>query len=136
MASLNHIGVAVKDLSRMKQLFALLGLHVTHEEDVLKQGVKTHFLKLPLAQTQIELLEITDPDGTVSKYVQKRGPGVHHLSFEVKKGELLPLSGKLSQEGFKLIYDTPRSGAHQMLVNFIHPATAGGILIEIMEPEN
>ena len=75
-----------------------------------------------------------DPEGAVAKFIQKRGPGIHHLSFRVEKGELDPLCDKLKAEGYRLIYDAPRDGAHQMRINFIHPSSAGGILIEVMEP--
>jgi methylmalonyl-CoA epimerase len=133
MTFLNHIGVAVSDLPRMRLLFSILGLKTAHEESVPEQGVNTHFLPLPLKQSQIELLEVTDPEGTVAQFIQKKGPGIHHLSFEVDSGQLEPVSEKLKAAGFRLIYDAPKKGAHNMSVNFIHPATAGGILIEIME---
>lgn len=141
MATLNHIGIALsldpKSLETISHLFKLLDLHVGHTEDVPEQGVRTHFLKLPVnAQepSHLELLEALNPEGPVAKFIQKRGPGVHHLSFLVKHGELEALCLKLRQEGYRLIYEAPQAGAHGMLVNFIHPASAGGILIEVMEP--
>lgn len=133
-ARLNHIGIAVSQLPELKRLFSLLGLSVTHTEAVQEQGVVTHFLPLPKEQISLELLEVSDPEGTVAKFIQKRGPGIHHLSFELEKGRLDPLSQDLRGAGYKLIYERARPGAHQMRVNFIHPASAGGILIEIMEP--
>lgn len=135
-AYLNHIGIAVQNLPELQKLFSLLGYSTTHVEDVPDQGVRTHFLPLPVEQTQLELLEVTDPAGTVAKFIQKRGPGIHHLSFQVGKGELDPLCAKLKSEGYRLTYDAPRAGAHHMRINFIHPATAGGLLIELMEPQN
>lgn len=134
MASLNHIGIAVADLPQLKKLFAILGLTVGHEEAVPEQGVNTHFLPLPREQANLELLEVIDPQGTVAKFIEKRGAGIHHLSFLVKKGELDPLCSRLRDEGFRLIYEAARPGAHSMRVNFIHPASAGGMLIEVMEP--
>lgn len=133
--SLNHIGVAVNQLPEMKKLFSLLGLSVDHTEAVPDQGVVTHFIPLPVQPAAVELLEVTDPEGTVAKFIGKRGPGIHHLSFTVEKGELDPLSKKLRDAGYRLIYDQPKNGAHAMRINFIHPASAGGILIEIMEPQ-
>lgn len=133
--TLNHIGVAVQNLPELKRLFSLLGLQVTSTEPVPEQGVTTHFLPLPLQPASIELLEITDPEGTVAKFVAKRGPGIHHLSFTVLPGELDPLCAKLVHEGYRLTYAAPKSGAHSMRINFIHPATAGGMLIELMEPD-
>lgn len=134
MASLNHIGIAVQSLPDLKRLFAILDLNVTHTEPVPDQGVVTHFINLPPEPAHLEFLEVTDPEGAVAKFLQKKGPGIHHLSFLVKTGELDPLCAKLRQAGYRLIYDTPRKGAHAMNINFIHPASAGGILIEIMEP--
>jgi methylmalonyl-CoA/ethylmalonyl-CoA epimerase len=133
-ASLNHIGIAVSDLPRVKNLFNILGLPVDHLEAVPDQGVKAHFIPLPQEAGHLELLEVSDPAGTVAKFIDKRGPGIHHLSFVVKKGDLSPLCERLVSEGYKLIYDAPKPGAHGMRVNFIHPASAGGILIEVMEP--
>ena len=132
-AYLNHIGIAVSQLPELKKLFSILGLQTTHTEPVPDQGVVTHFLPLPREQTSLELLEVTDPQGTVAKFIQKRGPGIHHLSFEVPTGQLDALCTRLAKEGYKLIYEAPKAGAHQMRVNFIHPSTAGGILIEVME---
>lgn len=133
-ASLNHIGVAVSNLPELKKLFSILGLSVSHTEPVPEQGVITHFLPLPRVPSQIEFLEVTDPQGTVAKFIEKRGPGIHHLSFQVEKGQLDPLCVRLKSEGYRLIYDAPRNGAHSMRINFVHPASAGGILIEVMEP--
>ena len=132
--SLNHIGVAVSDLPGMKKLFLILGLGVDHTEAVPEQGVVTHFIPLPVVPAAVELLEVTDPAGTVQKYIDKRGPGIHHLSFLVERGTLDPLCEKLTREGYRLIYPSPKLGAHSMRINFIHPASAGGMLIEVMEP--
>jgi methylmalonyl-CoA epimerase len=133
-AVLNHIGIAVADLPQVKKLFSILGFAVAGTENVPEQGVNTHFLPLPHQPAQLELLEVVDPQGTVAKFIEKRGPGIHHLSFTVARGELDPLCGKLKHEGFRLIYEAPKAGAHRMRINFVHPAAAGGMLIEIMEP--
>lgn len=117
----------------MKKLFGLLDLKTTHTEPVPEQGVVTHFLPLPVAPSTVELLEPTDPNGTVAQFIQKRGPGIHHLAFSVEKGELDPLCKRLREAGYRLTYAEPKAGAHGMKINFIHPATAGGILIEVME---
>ncbi len=132
--TLNHIGVAVESLPEMKKLFALLGLQITGTEPVPEQGVTTHFLPLPKEAPSIELLEVTDPEGTVAKFIAKRGPGIHHLSFTVPTGELDSLCAKLTSAGVRMIYPAPKNGAHSMRINFIHPASAGGMLLEIMEP--
>jgi methylmalonyl-CoA/ethylmalonyl-CoA epimerase len=134
MPYLNHIGIAVSDLESITRLFSLLGFDVHHVEPVPEQGVTTHFLPLPLAPSSLELLVPTDPQGSVSRFIQKRGPGIHHLSFTVGKGELQSMSSRLREAGYQLIYAEARAGAHQMQINFIHPSSSGGILIELMEP--
>ena len=134
MATLDHIGIAVQNVPALAKLFGLLGLKINHSEAVPEQGVMTHFLPLPVEAGHLEFLEPTDPQGTVAQFMAKRGPGIHHLSFRVLKGELDPLMAKLKAEGVRLIYPEARSGAHSMRINFIHPASAGGMLIEIMEP--
>lgn len=134
MATLNHIGIAVVELTQLKELFSILGLNVNSVQAVPEQGVITHFLPLPVEPAQLELLESTDPDGAIAQFIKKRGPGIHHLSFSVKRGELNPLCDRLRSLGYRLIYDRPRSGAHGMMINFIHPSTSEGILIELMEP--
>lgn len=137
-ASLDHIGIAVADLpgfEGLRKLFSLLGINVTDSENVPDQGVRTHFLPLsaPASGSRLEFLEVTDPQGTVAKFIEKRGPGIHHLSFLVQSGRLDALCQKLKSEGFRLIYEQPRAGAHGMRINFIHPSSAGGLLIEVME---
>ena len=134
MAKLNHIGIAVADLPGMKKLFSLLNFEVQHVEPVPDQGVITHFLPLPLAQSNLELLEPINSEGTVAQFIKRKGPGIHHLSFLVDKGQLGPLCEQLRQEGYRLIFEQPKAGAHDMKVNFIHPSCCGSILIEVMEP--
>jgi methylmalonyl-CoA/ethylmalonyl-CoA epimerase len=142
MIFLNHIGIAVQDVVLMRRFFALIGFEVAHTEAVPEQGVVTHFLPLPnelpgspkkSVTTNLEMLEVTDPAGTVAKFLEKRGPGVHHLSFEVGRGELDPLCAKLRAENIQLIYPQAKFGAHEMRVNFVHPKSTGGLLVELME---
>ena len=141
MISLNHIAIAVDDLTLVKKLFAVIGFETAHTELVADQGVNTHFIPLStpshakqMPTAAVELLEPVDPAGTVAKYLSKRGPGIHHLSFEVGAGELDSICARVTAAGFKMIYPVAKPGAHQMRVNFVHPATTGGILIELMEP--
>lgn len=133
MPFLNHIGIAVSDPTRMERFFEVLGFRKDQLEEVPSEGVRTHFIPLPRAITQLELLEpLEGNQGAVAKFLEKRGPGVHHLSFQVENLEAV--CKQLSLEGFRLIYGTPRSGAHSMRINFVHPASTGGILVELMEP--
>lgn len=133
MAQLNHIGIAVSALPELKKLFSLLNLQVTHSEDVLDQGVRTHFIPLSAEGASLEFLEPIDLNSPVSHFIQKRGPGIHHLSFLVEDGTLNQMCERLRSEGYRMIYDHPKVGAHQMRINFIHPSSAGGMLIELME---
>jgi methylmalonyl-CoA/ethylmalonyl-CoA epimerase len=138
MANLNHIGIAISNLPQMTKLFGLLNLQINHIESMPEQGVMTHFLPLPESEaghpTTLEFLEPLSPDGTVAKFIQKKGPGIHHLAFSVSPGELEPLCQRLRGEGFRLLYESSQRGAHGMMINFIHPSSAGGILIELTEP--
>src|SRR5688572_27004966 len=102
MTTLNHIGIAVQDLPGMKKLFSLLNLQINHTEAVPEQGVMTHFVPLPSSETSLEFLEPVDQNGTVAQFIQKRGPGIHHLSFCVEKGELDPLCERLRAAGYRL----------------------------------
>ena len=131
---LNHIGIAVKTTENLRKLFEILELKIQHSEDVPEQSVETHFIPLPLKTTNLELLKPFGTGGAVERFLEKRGPGVHHLSFECVRGRLSTLSAELRSAGYELLYGEPKAGAHHMLVNFIHPKTADGLLIEIMEP--
>jgi len=124
----------VADLPAMKKLFALLDMNASGIEEVPEQGVRTHFIRVLSEDAQIELLEPIDSNGAVSKFIEKKGPGIHHLSFRLSPGELHPICAVLRAEGYRLIYENPKKGAHGMKINFIHPASAGGVLVELMEP--
>jgi methylmalonyl-CoA/ethylmalonyl-CoA epimerase len=135
--SLNHIGIATATgNTQLQKLFSILGITRGETEAVPEQGVKVHFFNLEGTPPHLELLEVEDPEGTVSKFIQKRGAGIHHLSFLLDPGTLDSVSAKLKTEGFKFTYEAPKRGAQNMRINFIHPATAGGVLIELMETAN
>lgn len=132
--TLAHIGIATETGNRqLEKLFALLGITKEASEKVADQGVKVHFFGLEGEAPHLELLEVEDQQGSVARFIQKRGPGIHHLSFLVESGKLDPLTAMLKKEGFRFTYDEAKAGAQNMRVNFIHPATAGGVLIELME---
>ena len=135
--TLNHIGIATETGNQdLQRLFRILGITRGPSEEVASQGVNVHFFNLEGTPPHLELLEVKDPNGTVSKFIQKRGAGIHHLSFLVEQGTLDSVCEKLKTEGFKFTYDSPREGAQNMRINFIHPASAGGVLIELMEGQN
>jgi methylmalonyl-CoA/ethylmalonyl-CoA epimerase len=138
MAALDHIGIAVRDKNQLSKLLEIIGISQAstpnHVERVNEQGVDATFITLPAQSSHIELLEAYTPDSTIAKYIDKRGPGIHHLSFRLKKGQLISVSKQLADAGYRLIYPAPKVGAHEMRINFIHPESTGGVLIEIMEP--
>ena len=132
--SLNHIGIATSPgNTQLQKLFTVLGITRGVTEAVPEQGVNVHFFNLEGTPPHLELLEVDDPEGTVAKFIQKRGAGIHHLSFLVDPGMLDSLCAKLKSEGFKFTYDAPKRGAQNMRINFIHPASSGGVLVELME---
>ena len=132
--TLNHIGIATETGNAdLQKLFRLLGITRGPSEAVPSQGVNVHFFNLEGHPPHLELLEVQDPNGSVSKFIQKRGPGIHHLSFQVESGGLDVLCTQLKTEGFKFTFDAPKEGAQNMRINFIHPSTAGGVLIELLE---
>jgi len=126
--TLDHIAIAVRSLDSAK-IFQTLGLTVDHLETVESQGVNTAFLSI--GDANIELLEPTSPDSTVARYLEKRGEGLHHICFRVTRIE--DHLQRLETEGYRLINPQPVPGAHGCRVAFLHPATAGGVLIELSE---
>ena len=127
---LTHIGVAVKNLATAGPLFAaLFGQEADHTEEVVEQKVRAMFFRI--GEGGIELLEPTAEDSPVAKFIQKRGEGVHHLSFEVDDIEAEMV--RLKADGFELIDAVPRSGADGFRIAFLHPKSTNGVLIEISE---
>jgi len=135
--TLSHLGIAVNAPEEVLKLLNILGLTKSHEEKVTSQGVMTHFVDLDGSAPTLELLEPlkeSGPDAVIAKYLATKGPGVHHLAFQVKAPERLSsLCEELSIKGYRLIYPKPVKGAHGALVNFIHPRSAGGLLFELLE---
>jgi len=126
---IDHIGIAVKSIEESSKLYKLLGLEISHIEVVKTQGVKTAFLKL--GESNIELLEPIDENSPVFKFLEKRGEGIHHIALSVENiGEKLE---ELKNNGVKLINNEPVKGAHGKLVAFVHPKSAGGVLLELCE---
>lgn len=127
----DHAAIATDDVPQLKKVLSLLGLSDAGSELVESQGVNTHFFSSDSNKPNVEILEVRDPEGVIAKFLKKRGPGIHHICFRVKDVE--SLSQKLVNHKIRLVYDAPRPGAHGCLVNFIHPASAGGILVEISQ---
>ncbi len=130
MKKIEHLGIAVKNLDQSNELFqALFGKQHYKIEEVASEGVKTSFFKV--GPNKIELLEGLHEDSPISKFIDKRGEGIHHVAFEVENIE--DEIKRLKEEGFKLINDKPKKGADNKLVVFVHPKSANGVLIELCQ---
>ena|SRR5690349_3525817 len=128
MNKVEHIGIAVKELASSIPLFEkLLNSPCYKTEEVVTERVKTAFFKQ--GETKIELLESTDPEGVIAKFIEKKGEGIHHLAFDVD--DIEAEMKRLSNEGFQLLNAVPKPGADNKLVCFLHPKTTNGILIEL-----
>jgi methylmalonyl-CoA/ethylmalonyl-CoA epimerase len=129
-ATLDHIGIAVGDLSQALAFYRdALGLEVEPPEEVPSQRVRAHFV--PVGEATIELLEPTSPESPIAKFIDKRGPGVHHVTLRVDdiRGALAGLKAR----GVRLIDQEPREGAEGALIAFVHPASTHGVLVELKQ---
>ena len=127
-----HIGIAVKDLSISVPLFEkLLNSQCYKTESVESEKVNTAFFKT--GQTKIELLESATADGVIAKFIDRKGEGIHHIAFKVT--DILAEMKRLQLEGFVLLNETPKQGADNKLVCFLHPKGTNGILVELCQEE-
>lgn len=130
MNKIEHIGIAVNDLKNSNELFKkLFGESHYKIEEVASEGVNTSFFKV--GENKIELLEGTHPDSPISKFIEKRGEGIHHIAFDVD--DIEQEIERLSKEGFTVLNKTPKKGADNKLVAFLHPKTTNGVLIELCQ---
>ena len=128
MQKIEHIGIAVKSLERSIPLFEkLLNTHCYKTEVVDTEMVNTAFFRT--GESKIELLESTVPDGVIARFIEKKGEGLHHIAFEVADIELE--MARLKKAGFVLLSESPKGGADNKLVCFLHPRETNGVLIEI-----
>jgi methylmalonyl-CoA/ethylmalonyl-CoA epimerase len=127
---IEHIGIAVANLESAIAFYEnVLGLKCYKVEEVSDQKVKTAFLMV--GETKIELLESTDPEGPVAKFIEKRGEGIHHIAFAVE--EIASCLSETAAAGVKLIDSVPRKGADGLDIAFLHPKSTSGVLIELCE---
>ncbi len=127
---LEHIGIATRGLDEALGFWRdALGLEVADVEEVMEQGVRVAML--PIGETHVELLEPTRDDSPIAKFLEKRGAGIHHIAVRVD--DIRRTLENLKQSGARLIDETPRVGAGNCLVAFIHPSAANGVLIELVE---
>jgi methylmalonyl-CoA/ethylmalonyl-CoA epimerase len=128
---IDHIGVAVEDLDASLALYERdYAMTLVHRETVTQQGVEA--VLLDVGENHIELLAPTGPDTPVGKFLAKKGPGMHHVAYQVDDIESALAS--LRESGLRLIDETPRTGIRNSRVAFLHPSTAGGLLTEIVQP--
>ena len=130
MDKLEHIGIAVKNLASANKLVAqLLGREHYKIEEVASEGVRTSFFEI--GGVKIELLEATNPDSPIAKFIDKRGEGVHHLAFEVS--DINRSLKDYENRGFQLINTAPKEGADNKMIAFLHPKTTNGVLVELCQ---
>jgi methylmalonyl-CoA/ethylmalonyl-CoA epimerase len=130
MRKIEHIGIVVKDLKASNQLFEkLFGNPPYKEEEVASEGVKTSFFMN--GPNKIELLEATNDNSPIAKFLEKKGEGIHHIAFDVEDIEAEMI--RLQAEGFILINNVPKKGADNKLVAFLHPKSTNGVLIELCQ---
>ncbi len=133
ISHIEHIGIAVKNLEESIRFYEdMLGMECYAVEEVEEQKVKTAFFQV--GQTKIELLESTDPEGPIGKFLDKKGEGVHHMAFAVKgiEGAL----AQMDEKGVRLIDKKPRKGAEGLDIAFLHPKSTHGVLMELCEDKN
>ena len=130
MKKIEHIGIAVKDLKAANNLYSkLLNTSPYKMEEVDSENVNTSFFQV--GESKIELLEGTSPDSPISKFIEKRGEGVHHIAFEVD--DIEKEIARLTKEGFQMIHEKPKDGADNKLIAFLHPKSSNGVLIELCQ---
>ena len=129
---IDHIGIATRQLDEGLALWRdVLGLSVDSTEEISEQGVRVAML--PIGDTHVELLEALSPDSSVGKFISKRGPGIHHIAVQVD--DINASLADLKSKGARLIDESPRPGAGGSLVAFVHPSTANGVLLELVQPK-
>lgn len=130
MNKIEHIGIAVANLDESSIIYQkLFGEPAYKQEEVVSEGVKTAFFKN--GPNKIELLEATNPESPIAKFIAKKGEGIHHIAFDVD--DILAEIERLKNEGFIVLNETPKKGADNKLVAFLHPKSTNGVLIELCQ---
>lgn len=126
---IDHLGIAVKSLADAKGIYEKLGLTVSPEETVPQERVR--LVMVPVGESRLELLEATSEDSTIAKFIAKRGEGLHHVSLKVP--DLAAAVAKLKNDGVRLVTDEIKIGAGGHRYVFVHPASTGGVLLELVQ---
>ena len=130
LQKINHIGIAVQSLDATLPFYRdALGMEFKGEEEVAEQKVKVAMLQI--GESKIELLEPTSPDSPIAKFLEKNGPGIHHIAYEVDDVEAA--IAHMLQQGARMIDETPRNGAHDTRIAFVHPKSSNGVLTELCQ---
>jgi methylmalonyl-CoA/ethylmalonyl-CoA epimerase len=131
--AIDHVGIAVPDFdAAVRQYADLFGMTVAHEETNQEQGVREAMLSVGSSGSSIQLLAPLSEDSPIARFLDKRGPGIQQLAYRVR--DLDAVSAVLRERGAELLYDEPRRGTAGSRVNFLHPRSAGGVLVELVEP--
>lgn len=129
MTTIDHLGIAVKDLAAARKLYEQLGLKVVSEETIEHEQVKVAMI--PVGESRVELLQATSPDSPVGKFIAKRGEGLHHIALHV--ANLAEAMEELKKTGTRFVSEEIKVGAGGHLYVFVHPASAGGVLLELCQ---
>lgn len=130
MYNIEHIGIAVKDLAHSSDLYRrLLGYESYKTEEVKSENVITEFFRT--GESKIELVQASSGDSAIASFIEKKGEGIHHIAFAVEN--IIEEMARLKAEGFQLLSDQPKKGADNKWVCFVHPKTAGGVLVELCQ---
>jgi methylmalonyl-CoA/ethylmalonyl-CoA epimerase len=130
ISHIDHVAIVVKSINEARAFYEdALGLKISHIEEMPRRGIKTAFLSI--GEVKIELIEPINEQSEVANFLAKRGPGLHHIAF--KTSDIKAMETKLSRNNARLTYDSAQPGAHGTRVNFIHPQSTGGTLLELVE---
>ena len=130
MNKIEHLGIAVKDLASSEKIFEdMLGTAPYKRETVESEFVTTSFFQV--GESKIELLQSTDPDGPIGKFIEKRGEGIHHIAFDVP--DIQSEIDRLMAKGYRMIHEKPKQGADGKIIAFLHPKSSNGVLVELCQ---
>ena len=133
ITAIDHVGIAVPDLDAAIELYtSAYGMTCVHQEVNEEQGVREAMMAVGDSGSYLQLLAPLSPDSTIGKFLDKSGPGIQQMAYRVD--DLDEVSEHLRGQGMKLLYDAPRKGTAGSRVNFVHPKSAGGVLVELVEP--
>ena len=133
LLGLDHVGIAVPDLDAAIALYeTAFGMRCVHTEVNAEQGVREAMMEVGTSGTYLQLLSPLDPDTTIGRFLAKSGPGIQQMAYRVS--DLDAVCAHLRSQGLRLLYDEPKGGTAGSRVNFVHPKSAGGVLVELVEP--